>query len=765
MLPRFDGSGAAPTGDLCRTTPRAELSAARTPETAPASTPAVCALAACVAVLATVKSASAQAPPMTRAVRVAASPVVDGEILGESLWAAAPAAAGFRQTAPDEGAPASEATEVRIVYTDEALYVGVVCFDREPGRIVVSESRRDASLSETDCFQFILDTYRDRQNGFVFGTNPTGLEHDGQVTREGEGGGPGSPTGFNLNWDGSWQVRTQQGDFGWSAEFAIPFRTLRYRNGDAQLWGINFQRNIRRRNETAYWAPLSRQFTLYRLSQAGALEGMEVPPQRNLKLVPYGLAEVARDYEANQARRSDADFGGDLKYSVSAAMTLDLTVNTDFAQVEADEQQINLDRFNLFFPEKRPFFLENAGFFTVGEPGQIELFFSRRIGIGRSGEIVPILGGGRLSGKVLGLNTGLLNMQTRDVPGITPANNFTVARLARELPSRSSVGAIFTNRVATGEGAANDDHNQIVGLDGRWGIGAYGLVAGFLSRTFTPGATAPEHAGQIDVSYDSPGWILSARYADVGEDFAPDVGFTSRSGYRNPDLLVFRRWRPANFLGLLELRPHVSYRGFWKPGGFHETGFLHLDNHWEWRNGYEVHTGVNFTHEGLRDDFEIHPGVIVPTGSYDHAEVALVAITNEGAPLSLNLNTTVGGLFGGSRVTVAPALRLRLGQLFDADLRWQHNDVDLPGGRFTTNLVRARLSYSFTPKLFVQALLQANDTIDNWSTNLRLGWLQTANAGLYVVYNENLETGSAADLGVRDRSLVVKWSYVLDLLR
>ena len=290
--------------------------------------------------------------------------------------------------------------------------MGVVCYVRNRGTIIVSDSRRDTPLNETDSFQIIFDTYLDKQNGFVFGTNPAGLEYDGQVTNEGQGtgrfsgGGGGRPGsqqrgsggGFNLNWDGVWQVRTQTTDVAWTAEFAIPFRTLRNPAGEVQTWGINFQRNIRNRNETAFWAPIPRQFNLNRLSLAGELQGIQVPPQRNLKLTPYVLGEAVRRVSDDQAVAL-GDAGADLKYSVTPSLTLDLTYNTDFAQVEVDEEQINLDRFNLFFSEKRPFFLENAGLFSVGLPGQLEIFFSRRIGIGENGEQIPVLGGGASPGR------------------------------------------------------------------------------------------------------------------------------------------------------------------------------------------------------------------------------------------------------------------------------------------------------------------------------------------------------------------------------
>ena len=289
---------------------------------------------------------------------------------------------------------------MRIGFTTDTLYIAVVCYDRTPSAIIASEARRDAPLDDSDSVRIILDTFHDQQNGFVFGTNPNALEYDGQVTNEGQGGSivlggaqAGSGGGFNLNWDASWTVRTSVTDIGWSAEFAIPFRTLRYPAGDAQPWGINVQRTIRRRNEVAYWSPLPRQFTLFRLSQAGTVTGLTIPGQRNLKLTPYALGRSAHAGRTSGASTSSGDVGGDLKYSLTPSMTLDATVNTDFAQVEVDEFQINLDRFNLFYPEKRPFFLENAGLFAVGSPAEVELFFSRRIGIGDDGEVIPIVGG------------------------------------------------------------------------------------------------------------------------------------------------------------------------------------------------------------------------------------------------------------------------------------------------------------------------------------------------------------------------------------
>ncbi len=694
------------------------------------------------------------------------APVLDGDVQGDVAWGGVPAATGFIQTKPDEGVPASQRTEVRIIYDDRFLYVGVICFDDDPEGIIVADSRRDASLDETDSFQVIFDTYHDLQNGFVFGTNPAGQEYDGQLANEGEGGGRGASVGgFNLNWDGSWEVATRRGDFGWSAEFAIPFRTLRFAGGDdAQQWGLNFRRTIRRRNETAYWAPLSRQFSLYRLSQAGTLDELRIKSPRNLKITPYGLVQVRREGTLDSDTETNTEVGLDLKYSVTPGLTLDVTINTDFAQVEADEQQINLDRFNLFFPEKRPFFLENAGLFSVGEPGEVELFFSRRIGIGPDGEVIPIVGGARLSGKVKKTNIGFLDMATDNVGGVVEKENYAVARISRELPNRSFIGFLFTNRQSTGDQPPEDEYGRTFALDGRVGIGKYQQVSAYVARTDNSDGGSDQYSYRTSYTYDSADWLLTAGYTEVGEGFDPQVGFLRRSAYRKPDAMIFRRYRTKHSKHIQELRPHVSYRGFWDFDGFQESGLLHMDNHIEWKKGQEFHTAINLTREGVKEEFEIFPGIMVPPGTYDNSEVALVAFSNRGAPVSFSLNTTVGGFFTGDRINISPGVLIRFGDNFNTELSWRYNNIDLPEGDFETNLGLWRLSYSFTPRMFLESLVQYNDVDDNLSANLRFGWLQTANVGLFVVYNDIQEIGPLGPPRP-DRSLTVKMSWQFDALR
>jgi len=718
--------------------------------------------------------------PLARAFLVDGAPEIDGDVLGEAIWDDIVPATGFLQNTPDEGQPASERTEVRIIYTEDTVYFGIVCYVSDPSTIIVSDSRRDSSLNDTDSFQIIIDTYLDKQNGFLFGTNPAGLEYDGQVTNEGQGGGRfgggvvrrsgsqqqrGSGGGFNVNWDGVWQVSAEISELGWTAEIAIPFRTLRYPSGDVQTWGLNFQRNIRSRNEQSYWAPLPRQFRLHRLSLAGELQGIEVPPQRNLKLTPYVLGQALRRTDDTKTTAL-GDFGADLKYSVTPSMTLDLTYSTDFAQVEVDDQQVNLDRFNLFFPEKRPFFLENAGLFSVGQPGQLEVFFSRRVGIGEGGGQIPIFGGGRLSGKVgSNTNVGFLNIQTQSVNATgTPSNNFTVARVRQDFQNRSNIGAMFVNRGATGNLAGERDYNRSYAVDGRWGIGQTGTVSGFAAQTDTPGLKGDTHAFNMAANYDSERYQLRGGFTEVGPNFNPEVGFYARRGYRRSDASVRTTFRPQNPLGILEWYPHASHYTIWNfVTGQQETQYTHLDNGIEWRNGYQVSTGVNLTKEGVLEPFEIFPGVTVPVDTYDHAEAIMRFNTNQGAPISFTFRATVGGFFGGDRVQMGPEVSMRTGQTFNAQLSWSRNDIDLPGGAFVANLGTVRLNYSFTTRMFLQALVQYNDRADLWSSNIRFAILSDANTGLFIVYNDTQGLGDVRPTGA-GRTLTIKYSQLFDVL-
>lgn len=709
---------------------------------------------------------------VTSAVKATSNPVMDGDVLNDLAWNDVPAVTTFIQKTPDEGDNVSENTVVKVMYSDKIFFVSVVCYDSKPNEIVISDTRRDSPLNNSDSFSFIIDTFKDFQTGYLFGTNPAGIEYDAQITGGGEGGSMmrrfsmGTGGGFNVNWDAVWEVKSQRGDYGWSAEFAIPFKTLRYKEGKDQSWGINFERVIARNKEEAHWAPISRQFTMNRLVSAGTLTQMNVPSSRNIKIMPYVLGQNNEKKEETSSKSNDGTFGLDGKISVGSSMSLDLTYNTDFAQVEADEQQINLDRFSLFFPEKRAFFLENAGLFSVGTGGgffgpDIEMFFSRRIGVGPDGEPVPIVGGGRLTGTLSGMKVGMLSMRTDKVTDITDANQYSVLRLKKELPNRTHIGAMYTALDHMGK---DGYMNQSYAFDAQLGIGELSKIVVFAGLTDTPDMEKDNaYAYRMEFARDTKQVSTSASYTEVGANFNPEMGYLKRENYRKWSGRIFTRFRPKNKLGLLEIRPHVNYDGYWKLDGFHQSGRWHIDNHWEFRSGFEIHTGTNLVKEGVIEAFEISDSVFVSAGIYDDQEIQIMIMTNQAKPISFSSMNRIGGFFGGDRINMTPTFKIRYKDKITSEFSSNYNKVTLPGGNFTTNLLRARITYAFSPKMYIQSLLQYNSRTDQWSMNGRFIWQQSAATGLYLVYNQTQDY-DGIPLETSTKSFVVKYSYLFDVL-
>lgn len=718
--------------------------------------------------------AQAQSPdifnnrPNTAAHALENPPEIDGKVVDDPVWQSISTIGQLTQMQPSYGDVISENTEVRIGYTPTTLYVSAICYDQSPELLQVSDARRDADLSNADAILFIIDTYKDGQNGFVFGTNSAAVEYDAQIDNEGVGNfnnnrqQGGTIGGVNINWDASWTVKTDVGDYGWSAEFAIPLKTIRFGSGE-QTWGLNVQRNISKTNEIAVWSHLPLNFDINRVSMAGSLSALDLQRQGNLKLIPYVLGQTSRDFTTQDKYDTNAEVGVDLKYSITPALTLDLTYNTDFAQVEVDDQQVNLDRFNLFFPEKRPFFLENAGQFSVGSPGEVDLFFSRRIGIGEDGQQVPIIGGARLSGKLNNTNVGLLSMFTDEVEGTTiRENNYTVARVNHEFKNtRSSLGGAFINRsrIVSLDGGG-DDFNRTFALDGQIGIGKKADISGFVATTDTDGNGIANHAFLLNNNYNWNGWRLRLQYMEVSDDFNPEVGFLARQGFRKIEGLVFYTDRKEEKSKWLEWRPHVAYRAYWDFEGNQTTGWLHIDNHWVLKSLLEFHTGINFTREGVTESFEISDGVHVPTGTFDNSELQWVFLTNPNKAISFSMRSVIGGFFTGRRNAQSGTIKARLGTKFNSEIGYSYNDIRLPEGDFTAQVYRMRLSYSFTPRIFVQSLIQYNSTSDLWLTNARIGWIEQANTGLFLVFNEANEDGL-----IQNRSFTVKYSKLLDVLK
>ncbi len=701
------------------------------------------------------------------AVRIADEPVIDG-VLSEAAWSELPLLSDFVQRIPRDGEPATLPTEVRIGHDESALYIGVRALDDQPSLIVPGEALRDYDLAQSDAIMLIFDTYRDGVNGFVFGTNPAGIQYDGQVVDQGSGSGRrrgslgsgggrqmgGAGDGFNLNWDGSWEVATSRDRSGWSAEFRIPFSTLRYRAGKQQDWGLNVLRRVRRVNEESTWSPIPREFDFNRVSEAGMLTGIEPPAVRAVQVIPYVLGSSVRNYAIGEPDFDETgEIGGDAKVQITQGLTLDLTYNTDFAQVEVDDIQTNLTRFSIQFPEKRPFFLENSGMFSVSGGGA-DLFFSRRIGIARNANRLPIQGGGRLSGKAAGLNVGLLHIRTEELEGVQSAQAYSVVRLARELGNRTSIGGAFLQRDGLD---LTDDYNRTYAVDGQLGIGSAWNFNAVAARTETPGLDGRDHMVSTSARYSSRSLNVNANVHEVGEDFNPEVGFLRRSGYRSFRVLTMTFIRPTDLFGLRELRPHINYNTIRDlETGFEETAEVHVDSHVEWDSGMFFSPAFNWKREGLELPFEIADGVIVPPGTYDGWEMEWRFYTNPSAPISFETAFANGAFLSGHRRGNSAVVSFRHGSALSTAVRFEYNNVDLPEGHFTTRLAGLRVGYFFTPQIYLQSLVQYSDQADNWSANVRFGWLSLAGNGLFVVYNQ--ANGVGALEGPLNKALTIKFS-------
>ncbi|MBI4474746.1 MAG: hydrolase, partial [Acidobacteria bacterium] len=412
-------------------------------------------------------------------------------------------------------------------------------------------------------------------------------------------------------------------------------------------------------------------------------------------------------------------------------------------------------------PEKRPFFLENAGTFAVGKAQTVDLFFSRRIGIDSSLRPVPIVAGARLSGKVGGFNVGFLNMQTDDTANVV-ANNFTVARVNRELPNRSNLGAIFLNRTAAGFNASPRDWNRTWGIDGKFGVGEHLTLNGFTARTETPGRTGPEHAYNVRGEYQRRAGRIYAEYVEVGNDFNPEVGFLQRKDYRNIELGAYANVRAEGLPWLREWRPHMTYESFWDFAGFQESDRYHMSAPLDFARGASISPSVNVTLEGLKEDFEIHPGIKVPPGLYRNTELALRANTNRSAAFYAGAEMDFGGFLSGNQRSFGIDGGARKGSLFSSSVRWRRNDIRLREGNFETDLIQWRFNWNFTPLTYLQYLVQYNNSIDTFSANIRFGVLNTAGTGLFLVYNEGRSLDGFAPL---TRTFILKYTRQFDIMK
>ena len=712
-------------------------------------------------------------------------PEIDGRV-EDAVWSRAQPHTTFIQQEPNEGQPATERTEVKFLIDRATLYIAVICYDTAPGDIVVSESRRDASLTDTDSIEILLDTFDDGQNAFVFGTNPFGIEYDGQVMSEGQtsasgfvasgvgGSQRGQVRGFNANWDADWTVRARTTEHGWEAEFAIPLKTLRYNPGADRTWGVNVMRNIRRKNEQVFLSPVPRGYSLYRVSAAGKLHGLSLPTRRDVKLIPYASGSIDDDktLRAGTVDRSGR-LGLDVKWGVRADLTLDATVNTDFAQVEADEEQVNLTRFALFFPEKRPFFLENAQLFQVGQAQAIDLFFSRRIGLSPGGQPIDIVGGGRLSGKLGGYNIGVLNLQTEEAVDrtgrtVAPGSNFTVARLQREV-GRSTFGGVVVNRQGVGSSRTSDDFNRAYGLDLAWQATSNGKLFAFLARTDSPARKGgSDYAGRVYYSYANPVWSSALGYSQVGERFNPEVGFLQRQAYRRVESRYGLSYQPKRWPSIRRLVSTLNYNGYMNLDNRLESTF----GHWhvfeiQPRQGGRIAYIMDIQQDRPRRPFTVYQDVagrrvIIPAGEYASWNGGLEYESDPSAPVNIALRTKNGRFYDGDHSGWELSLGMRLGARLISSAGWNRDNITLPLGSFKNDLIPLNVSYSFTSLASLQGLIQYNRQSSTLSSNIRLALLDRSGTGLFAVYNDRRDTSDVTSDTLLGRSFIVKYTRLLD---
>ncbi len=714
------------------------------------------------------------------AVRTTTPIAIDG-VLDEAAWSDAPIATGFLQSEPREGEPASEQTEVRVLYDDTFLYVGMFARDSSPGEIIVNDLKKDFDPGANDAFEVILDTFHDERNGYMFATNAMGAKWDAQMVNEGRD--------VNVNWDGIWTVRTRVTPDGWYAEMAIPFRTLRFADADVQTWGINFLRRVRRRNEDSYWAPLPRIYRIVRVSMAGTLEGLSgVRPGNDLRLKPYALSSAAT--LGTNPTKGDAQVGFDAKYGVTSSLTWDFTVNTDFSQVEADEQQVNLTRFSLLFPEKRDFFLENSGVFQFGPGNQMGgggeggggggaggggggggagrtnvlgdniLFFSRRIGLSDDGNAIPILGGTRLTGRAAGFTIGAMNIQQRSVEA-APATNFTAVRVRRNVLANSDVGVMVLNKDPAGPA-----YNRVVGADANFRFFRNLNVNGLVAKSFSPesvvGSSGSDLVQRGGFSYRGAVVDTRAAYTLTGSRFNDELGFIPRTGVGRADAYVGLHLRSQRYPAWLrEFFPHYQIVNVTKAdGGAFDSRYVDYHIPITLQNGTFIESGVNANSEVLTQVFTINSGrgVTIAPGRYDFNEYFVTMRGDRSATLSFGGRYGVGDFYDGYKHSYQIGPTLRVSSRLNTTVTWARNVISLRTGAYTTDLISSRVNYSFSTRMFLNALLQYNTDAQQWTSNVRFNIIHRPLSDFFLVYNDRRDqmTGTLVD-----RAVIAKVTYLM----
>jgi hypothetical protein len=703
-----------------------------------------------------------------RAMRLPAPLSLDGR-LDEEIYRRVPALTGFVQEDPSHGEPATQRTEVWLFFDDQQVYVSARCWTDHPERIVANEMRRDnpAIFMGNDNFAFMFDTFHDRRNSVLFNTNPVGGRTDTEVTNEGQA--------FSQDWNPVWRVKTGRFEQGWTIEAAIPFTSLRYRTGREQVWGFNARRTVPWNNEISFLVPMPAGYGVNAIvfaSRAATLVGLEAPTgMRRVELKPFATANVRTDRAARPPVTGDvgAEVGLDAKLAVSQNLTADFTYNTDFAQVEADDQQVNLTRFSLFFPEKREFFLENSGAFAFGSAGSIggdfgggdvpNLFYSRRIGL-ESGQAVPIVAGGRLTGRIGRTSVGALNIQADDEPeSRLPATNFTVLRLRRDLLRRSSVGMIYTGRSVAQAGGGRSD---AYGVDAAFAFFDSVSLTGYWAKTETPGLFGDDASHRLAFDYNTDRYGLQAQRLAIGDHFNPEVGFLRRTDMRKHFVLGRFSPRPKDSPLVRKYTLVGSLEHITNGDGRLDSREAEGEFAAEFQTGDRVLLSYSDFYEFLPGPFPIGHGVTLPIGGYGFRSLGGAFTLSPRRPLSATLVGETGTFYNGTKSMLSLAQgRVELTPRFSVQPTVSVNWINLDQGSFRTTLAGSRVTFTMTPLMFVSALVQYNSSNHSAATNVRLRWEYQPGSELFVVFNEQRDTLGARFPRLANRAFVVKINRLL----
>jgi hypothetical protein len=676
---------------------------------------------------------------------------IDG-IMDEPVWQSADIASHFQRVLPTDTGYAAAQTEVKVTYNESTLFVGIICYDPSTGKRPVESLRRDFSFMKNDNFIVFIDTYNDQTNGFAFGVSPAGAQWDGVQANGGV---------VNLDWDIKWRSEVKNYDDRWEAEFAIPFRSIRYHGGD-QEWGINFSRQDLKTSEKSSWAPMPRQFATATLAFTGSLIWDKPLPSSGprFSLIPYISAKTTQNKEAGEGFKPDATAGIDAKVILSTSMNLDLTINPDYSQVEVDQQMTNLDRFELFFPEKRQFYLENSDLFAKLGSDNLRPFFSRRIGLNS-----PVQAGARLSGK-LGNNwrIGLMDLQTGEKDEVQ-AGNFTVAALQRQVFSHSNITAFLVNKqvmnVQNDTSFKGYTFNRVAGLeynlasaDNRW------TGKTFYHQSFYPGAKGNAAVLAANITYATQYLNVTLNQSLVGADYLAEVGYIRRKGYYEINPMFQYRFFPSSSK-IANHGPAAKLDMLFDPAMKLTDRETQLIYQVEWINKSIIQADIKETYLKLQAPFDPTNtgGVPLAVNEQFYWKEMGVSFSSDIRKLfNYAVTSRYGGYFNGTRLTVTGQVFYRVQPYGSLSIMTTYNKISMPSPYNSAEfiLIGPRLDFTFTDKLFFTSFVQYNNQIDNINLNLRFQWRFAPVSDLFIVYTENSFPG---DYRIKNRGLVIKLSY------